>query len=763
MTFNLCLLTVLFSDNQRKKEKEKTMKKCLSVLFVLVVLFINNCGGESAKKGTYIASPNGEEEPFVPECMEHTDCYPDHTICVSGTCTGEPQPEILPSEADATIGDNDESDAINNKPEGNGPWGNPNYNKNDATASADIAISNEDSSTANNEDSKVATSGCSSDADCNDNNECTDNFCNNAVCEHELIANCQTCVTADDCDEVMADYWCDDDGNVHTASQPKCVSGVCGQEVIVTDCGEDGCDVCNECATDADCDDADDCTFDNCVDGQCGNTQLWTDECGGEPDMPSWLCETDVECDDNDASTTDVCWVGECFHAAVDFECYVGDSCDDGNGCTSDYCDKGYCIHVGSDGCKTCETQADCNDGNVCTIDSCVDSTLTCSHYDNCLYSGEWKKLICETDADCKGSGLGEYCVYSQSAESGLCQECSNLSDNPHPCPTGEICKWGIVGNFNSLSHYWCQEACSTPDDCDDGDACTVDYCISGSCDHLFVDLAVGVKTYCASCNIDADCYKFTICQDGNLQNWTGECIYGKCEMYSIACPIGCADYALDGCAECETSSDCDDDDNPCTVTSCSGGKCVDTWQVNCNLCSELIACGKVNFCNAEKAGELVEFTGKCLETGVCEVVETSCPKGCTSNKCEYVECIKNIDCKVGQFCNANYECDWQGDLQCTFQCPADKLFAVIWFGNNQTATIDCGTGVLKVSPATLCLWGWANPVFKFNLWNGGDVWSSGGKAVLSCNDEAIKVTPDPNLGTAGVQIVSFTDLTCSL
>ena len=62
MTFNLCLLTVLFSDNQRKRRS--TMKGCLAilitVLFVLGVLSMNNCGGESAKKGTYIATPTGE-------------------------------------------------------------------------------------------------------------------------------------------------------------------------------------------------------------------------------------------------------------------------------------------------------------------------------------------------------------------------------------------------------------------------------------------------------------------------------------------------------------------------------------------------------------------------------------------------------------------------------------------------------------------------------------------------------------------------------
>ena len=710
MTFDLCLLTVLFSDNTTEKKRRSKMQKCLSVLFVLVVLFINNCGGESVRKGTYIASPTGEEESFVPECIVHTDCYPEHTICVSGVCTGEPQPEVLPEEGTGE-NDNSEENAANNS--GEGPWGNPNYNGNDAGSSEDVGDGSDTNSSSASED---------------------------AVKEND------TATGGDQSDIPIV-----------------------------------------ECLTDVDCDDENECTFDNCVNGQCGNTQLWTDECGGEPDMPDMtcyadsdcddadtntldecvdgvchnsICETDNGCDDDDVTTTDICWVGECFHAAVDLECYAGDSCDDGNGCTTDYCDKGYCNHVEKDGCKTCETQADCDDGNVCTIDSCADATLTCSNIDKCQYAGSWTKIPCEIDADCKGSGLGEFCVFSQSADSGLCQECSNVSDNLHPCPTGEICKWGIVGEEgNSLSHYHCEKACVSSADCDDGIACTTDSCVSGKCDHLTVDYS----EYCVNCGDDDDCYKMELCISGNLQNWTGECIAGKCEMNSTACPIGCSDYALDGCAECKASSDCVDDDNPCTDTSCSGGKCVDIWQVNCNLCSETVACGKVSFCNAEKAGELVEFTGECLDTGVCEVVETSCPKGCTSNKCEYVECMKNIDCKVGQFCNDDNECDWQGDLQCTFQCPADKSFAVIWYGNNQTATIDCNTGVFKISPATLCLWGWQNPVFKYNLWNGGDVWSGGDKAVLSCNDEAIKVTPDPNLGNAGVQIVSFTDLTCAL
>ena len=758
------------------------MKGCLAilitVLFVLGVLSMNNCGGESAKKGTYLATPTGEEEPFEPECVGHVDCYPDHSICVSGVCTGDPQPENLPNENAPAINSEDAATATETS-QGSGPWGNPNYNGSDSGASSDDSsssnvspdsdggsnVNSQDSSEGsddNSSDSDESSNECEIDLDCNDNNECTNNVCYDGQCEYDVITNCKPCTEDADCGVELADYWCDDEGNVHNASQPKCVSGVCGQDVVVTYCGEQGCDECNECATDSDCNDA-------------------------------------------DATTTDICWVGECFHAAVDVECYAGDSCDDENGCTTDYCDKGYCKHVGSDGCKTCNTDFECDDNNVCTADLCAPLTLTCGHVDMCLYSGEWKKLICETDADCAGSGLGNFCVDSQSAGGGLCQECSNLSDNQHPCASGKICKWGIVGEQgNMLSHYYCEIVeCATNADCDDNNACTFDTCVGwGDCNHadkcvnygseLGVMLTCESNTDCQGKGFGDYCYDnhcyacvnasntYVACQDPEqVCTWKGIPVSDGTALYKFEC--------VD--VECKSSSDCNDGD-VCTNDMCGYPFCIHTKIDNCVKCKVDNDCAKKAWCDDQDGGVYLA-PGTCHffmdnPEGSCDVEysssvedsekyncpnpiecsdESDCPGGsCVNWHCyyengQYPDCIKDSDCGVGQFCTVAKKCDWQGDLQCTFQCPAEMKSAVIWYGNSQTATVDCGTGVFNVSPETLCLWGWENPVFKFNLWNGGDVWSGGDKAVLSCNDEAIKVTPQ---GTAGVQVVSFTDLTCA-
>ena len=216
------------------------MKKCLqSVLFVLVVLFINNCG-EPGKAGAYIATPSGEEDPFVAECENHTDCYPDHSICVSGVCTGDPQPENLPNENAPAINSEDAATATETS-QGSGPWGNPNYNGSDSGASSDDSsssnvspdsdggsnVNSQDSSEGsddNSSDSDESSNECEIDLDCNDNNECTNNVCYDGQCEYDVITNCKPCTEDADCGVELADYWCDDEGNVHNASQPKCVS-----------------------------------------------------------------------------------------------------------------------------------------------------------------------------------------------------------------------------------------------------------------------------------------------------------------------------------------------------------------------------------------------------------------------------------------------------------------------------------------------------------------------------------------------------------
>ena len=131
-----------------------------------------------------------------------------------------------------------------------------------------------------------------------------------------------------------------------------------------------------------------------------------------------------------------------------------------------------------------------------------------------------------------------------------------------------------------------------------------------------------------------------------------------------------------------------------------------------------------------------------------------------------FPECVGSEDCltNVGQYCNPNtLKCDYNGDLQCTAECPKIKTYAVVWYGNGQEAMMTCNdpSSVWTVSKSELCQWGTSTPTFKMNLWDGAFIWSQGDKTVLSCNEPNVNMTPDPDLAWQGVQVVSFADLNC--
>jgi hypothetical protein len=92
------------------------------------------------------------------------------------------------------------------------------------------------------------------------------------------------------------------------------------------------------------------------------------------------------------------------------------------------------------------------------------------------------------------------------------------------------------------------RNACDTAVQCDDGNVCTADTCVSGACQHNPI---VG----CAVCTSDAQC------DDGNLCT-SDRCVNEKCMHTGIT-----------GCALCRADADCSDT-NPCTVDSCVASNC---------------------------------------------------------------------------------------------------------------------------------------------------------------------------------------------
>ncbi len=322
---------------------------------------------------------------------------------------------------------------------------------------------------------------------CADGDLCTIDSCQpNQGCVNQEIV----CDPGGECDphtglcglpgcETHAD--CDDEDLCTTDT---CTDGVCGNVAVDCDdadaCTNESCDAATgECVHETFCDDDNPCTTDTCTDGVCDYEEIWCPQ--GEACNPAtgrceeFSCTSDADCDDGIACTTNSCnaATGDCIFFNVDARCNDGLFCSGTSTCDPSDADADAdgCLNTGNpcanptpvcneatDACEGCWSNADCNDGIACTNDTCDGGSGFCTHVpdDN----------LCPDPGLCNGVDF--------------CDPWSDYADSSGCVPT-----W-----VNPCAPWACDEAgdycfaCASNADCDDGIACTDDFCdgISGFC-----------------------------------------------------------------------------------------------------------------------------------------------------------------------------------------------------------------------------------------------------------------------------------------
>jgi hypothetical protein len=308
---------------------------------------------------------------------------------------------------------------------------------------------------------------CQVDQDCTDNNLCTYQWCADGTCQYEDFAGCadNNPCTEDTCDPATGCVFlpkagcclvagdCDDDNQ---CTYNWCEGNLCQQQPISCNDGngctqdecapESGCfftPVPGCCLTSSDCDDADACTEDWCSNKACQHKEvvcLDSDICTSNscdaklgcifPAVPG-CCHDDTECADTDPCTLTACVGHKCTSKVL--------ACDDGNVCTADSCLPGQgCQHALIAGC--CLDAVACNDADSCTADSCVANSC---HHEPLQTPG-----CCQPDCSGKGcgpDGCGGSCGSCQapfycSSENqcvDTCQpDCKNKECGPDGCGT---------------------------------------------------------------------------------------------------------------------------------------------------------------------------------------------------------------------------------------------------------------------------------------------------------------------------------------
>jgi hypothetical protein len=458
---------------------------------------------------------------------------------------------------------------------------------------------------------------CTSDSECDDDNECTVDDCNNHTCTNTIPdgtcskssdcfgpnEECENCECVDTCEGVTC--------NANPCIVYECVFGTCVARYTIPGC----------CTANSDCDDSDPCTQNTC-----GSDRHCTFQ------VPDGNCTLDVDCKDSNSVCTD---------------CECEDLCD-GVDCTTDPCAVKICV-MGT--CETvhtipgcCDSDADCSDSITCTVDECTDNN-TCSHsvpVDGCV-----------VDADCLSES--DQCNTTTCECVDACQAIDCMDD---PCVVKE-CRRGtcvvlhtILGCCTSDSH--CTE---TPNNCtvatcSNNSTCTYSSPASPGCAKSSDCVDLGPNYECVSCNCTDLCDPSTIdcLTEGDFSPCiVRNCVRGVCETL----------HTIPGC--CTEDSHCSDG-STCTNDTCSGN----------NTCTYTVpdgSCARDSDCTSDN-----EICTDCECVDLCDGVD------CTivGNPCNIRECRKGVCVSlhnVTDCCIVDADCPGDGNL-----CTEDSCIENICF-----------------------------------------------------------------------------------
>lgn len=469
------------------------------------------------------------------------------------------------------------------------------------------------------------TGDCYYVGNCNDGNACTYDFCDPAagyICKHGML----NCNDGDDC---TLDA-CDPDlGCVYTLD-PNCVP---------------------QCLTNADCDDQDPCTDDECVESACNN--WWNEDC----------CKKDADCDDGNPCTTDTCGGDQkCTNAPNTNPCDDGDPCTEANTCENGTCSSG--------------SPKDCNDDDDCTVDTCDPTSGACTNEpitDCCQPTDTWL-------ADFKGGAEEGFSFVSKPSnvkwqvwdsrfhspkfalyfgdpdtltyadpELGVVSGAATSPPITVPAAPASLLTFWTFVDVETIPQY---DTFTVTIHADDGDHVVWNKSILAPGQfEVWTEVSINVTPY------QGQDIKVTFAFDSldHLHNQT-EGVYVDDVSVESVC---------EALHWCQTDDECQDD-NPCTKDLCTGNTCIHEVILGCCLGDE--DCNDKYPCTVDECVD-----NSCLHDNIpgCCVDSAECDDGnpCTKDLCDNGQCAHEPadgpDC-----CETAADCD-DGDACTTDTCEA--------------------------------------------------------------------------------------------
>jgi len=568
-------------------------------------------------------------------------------------------------------------------------------------------------------DSCAVAGKCKGDAKvCNDDNPCTNDFCNqddgacvaqkkpddtacddgvactlNDACNHDglCVGDAKVCndgnpCTTDSCDkngggcvtELSSGAVCDD-GNACTLGD-ACVKGLCKAANLKA------------------CDDGNGCTDDACLAGACvftankgacsdGSACTQDDVCVDSACKPG----ANLACNDGNLCTGDVCDKvnGNCQHPPVTdgiacedgIACTQGDNCkagtcgagpqlacDDGNPCTKDTCDpsKGKCAFALTDGAP-CQDGNGCTDGDACKAGKCLSGKVTCQCQETADCAAQEDGNLCNGTLFC--DKIGHTCKLDLKTVVTCDQSkdtlCVNWSCNV---------KKGVCEPKNGPDKVPCDADGSQ---CSSGDACLAGICKPGpaiACD----DNNPCKDDFCEPKSGCAATPNLAACQDGNPCTYNDHCTKGACKSGVVqacedgnACTFDNCDQKSGLCVATPIANASCTDENPCTVGDmCTNGKCKAGSTTSCddgNPCtSDACDLGNGDCAFTPWTGGVTCDDGNACTTGdLCSASKcqpgspTACSDGnvCTVDSCDKISGKCNFSAAQDSGCSDGNPC----------------------------------------------------------------------------------------------------------
>ena len=295
-------------------------------------------------------------------------------------------------------------------------------------------------------DSGISIFGCSSDTDCSDGNECILDSCVEGACVHAPAQTGTPCGDLSDVDCNLPDVC---DGSGHCAANTKPQGVVCRPT-------RGPCDVQEVC---------DGVTIDCPPDSYTGAER----QCRGAVglcDPPEYCSGADPQCPPDEQTPSGTA-CGDPYSAICD----AADSCDGLGNCLSNLLPP---TTVCRPAVGECDRVEQCTgQDRECPPNEFVQAGAPC---------GDPTRTACDAPDTCDGEGRCE----------------PNLSADGTPCPDGLFCNgqescWSGVcadGPDPCIDLAHCDETrdvcvpCVRDEECDDGEACTDDACVNGTCLH---------------------------------------------------------------------------------------------------------------------------------------------------------------------------------------------------------------------------------------------------------------------------------------